>query len=74
MALTSEQKRKTEEALEETQRLLAKELRYPADLQKQDYLKFLRGHIEKLELMLKPAQFTHDELANGWTEYSNDNQ
>ena len=50
--LTAEQKRRTEAALTETRRKLAKELRYSPDLQHADMVAFYRSHIEKLERML----------------------
>lgn len=43
---------RTVAALAETQRLLAKELRYPADLRKTDYIASLEAHIVKLKAVL----------------------
>lgn len=47
--MSPEYRRRTESALQETKRLLAKELRYSPDLQKQDLIESYNKHIVKLE-------------------------
>ncbi|MFA4972591.1 MAG: hypothetical protein WC683_08240 [bacterium] len=51
--LTSEQRRRVEQAIDECQRKMEKELGYSEDLQDKDMLDFYRGHIAKLMGMLK---------------------
>jgi len=50
--MTQEQTRRTREALAETERLLAKELRYAPDLRKPELLASYKAHIARLQLML----------------------
>ena len=50
--LTKEQKRKIQDALNETQKLLDKELKYSEDLQNKKSINFYFNHIEKLNKML----------------------
>ncbi len=47
-----ERSRRIKKALAETEHLLAKEMKYSADLRKPKYLAFLRGHIAKLKGMM----------------------
>lgn len=47
--LTPARTRQTVDAINETQRLLNKELSYREDLQKQDMVDFYRNHIAKLQ-------------------------
>ncbi len=47
-----ERSRRIKQALAETEHLLAKEMKYSADLRKPKYLAFLRGHIAKLKGMM----------------------
>lgn len=51
--MTPEYVKRTEQALAETRRLLARELNYQPKHQKADYVKFLREHCEMLMGMLK---------------------
>ena len=46
--LTDEKKRRIFSAIEETERLLNKELSYSEDLQKSEQIEFYRSHITKL--------------------------
>lgn len=50
---TPEYRRRTQDALNETYRLLEKELTYPEDLQHTDMIGFYRSHITRLETLLK---------------------
>jgi len=47
--MTPEYIKRTEKALDETLRLLDKELRYPVELQNKAMVKFYNEHIVKLE-------------------------
>lgn len=47
--MSPQYRKRIEKALEETKQLLAKELRYSPDLQKQDRIEFYNSHIVKLE-------------------------
>jgi len=51
--MTAEQRRRTVQALEETNRLLAKEQRYLPHLQKPDQIAFYERHIAKLTTALE---------------------
>ena len=53
--LTENQIKRVNQALNETNALIAKELRYQAKFQKQDYLAELRAHVAKLEAMIEEA-------------------
>ena len=46
--LTDEKKRRIFQSIEETERLLEKELSYMEDLQNKDRIEFYRSHISKL--------------------------
>lgn len=50
--MTTDQARRTRQALTETHQLLSKELSYSLHLQKADRIAFYRTHIAKLEAML----------------------
>jgi len=56
MNLTVEQVRRTEQALEETERHIAKELGYQEKFQNKDRLTVLNAHKAKLEAMLQEAR------------------
>jgi hypothetical protein len=51
--MSPEYTRRTIQAMDETQRLIDKEMRYSPDLRKQDYLASLHRHVAKLTTMLE---------------------
>ena len=51
--MTNEQSRRVIQALDETNVLLAKEMRYAPDLRKPEYIARLERHIAKLVAMLE---------------------
>lgn len=56
MKLSAEYLRRTEQALEETKTLLARALRYRADLQNAELVAFYYGHIAKLEKAIETGE------------------
>lgn len=57
--LTLEYLKRTQQAISETEALLAKELSFSAELQYSDKITFYKGHIEKLSQYVKDGFITN---------------
>ncbi|NBW19472.1 MAG: hypothetical protein EBR82_67005 [Caulobacteraceae bacterium] len=55
--LTDEQKRRINQAIDETHKLIAKEMEYSPQFRKQNYLRQLDEHLTKLLTMLENEQW-----------------